>query len=176
MKPPLADAAWPGSPAPLGATWDGAGINVAVYSESAEAVELCFFDVTRDGRFDPSSERRMALMERSGAVWHGYVPGCGPGQRYGFRCFRPLRPGQRSAPQPREAAARPVRPPAGWTTSTSHPAIFGFTGDPAAAPVDHTDSAPFVPHGVVTAGDFPWDNDSPPRIPWPPRPRSTNCT
>ena len=133
MKPPIADAAWPGRPAPLGATWDGAGINVAVYSESAEAVELCLFDVTGEGKYDPSSERRIALVERSGSVWHGYVPGCGPGQRYGLRVHGPYDPatGQRHNPNKLllDPYARQIE-----GELTLHPAIFGYAGDPLGEP------------------------------------------
>jgi glycogen debranching enzyme GlgX len=159
------EAAWPGSPAPLGVTWDGAGINVAVYSESAEAVYLCLFDVSSGGVYAPGSERRIPLVERSGAVWHGYVAGCGPGQRYGFRVDGPYDPavGQRHNsdkllldPYARQVAGRLIL----------DSAIFGYSGDPTGTQRDHHDSAPFVPHGVVTAGDFPWGNDRPPRIPW----------
>jgi glycogen debranching enzyme GlgX len=158
-------AAWPGSPTPLGVTWDGAGINVAVYSTSAEAVYLCLFDVTADGRYKPSSEVRVPLIERSGAVWHGYVAGCGPGQHYGFRVEGPYDPAAGHRHNPDKLLLDPyARQVSG--TLTLDPAIFGYAGDPAGARADPHNSAFFVPHGVVTAGDFPWGNDRPPRIPW----------
>lgn len=69
--------AWPGDPYPLGATYDGAGTNFAVFSEAAERVELCLFD--EEGR-----ESALELLEPTGYVWHGYVAGAGPGQRYGL--------------------------------------------------------------------------------------------
>ena len=69
---------WPGQPTPLGATYDGAGTNVAVFSEVAESIELCLQD--EDGQ-----ETRLTLPEVTAFVWHGYVPGLRPGQRYGFR-------------------------------------------------------------------------------------------
>ncbi|HEY8536926.1 MAG TPA: hypothetical protein VIL25_10770, partial [Vicinamibacterales bacterium] len=68
----------PGEPYPLGATWDGAGTNFSIYSSIAERVDLCLFD--DDGR-----ETRIPLPERTAFCWHGYLPGVGPGQRYGFR-------------------------------------------------------------------------------------------
>ncbi len=118
----------------------------------------------REGKYDPSSERRIALVERNGSVWHGYVPGCGPGQRYGLRVHGPYDPatGQRHNPAKLllDPYARRIE-----GELTLHPAIFGYAGDPLASRMDHQDSAPFVPHGVVTAGGFPWDNDQPPRIP-----------
>ena len=76
---------WPGSPFPLGATYDGTGTNFAVFSEVADAVELCLFEA--DG-----SERRVALPEQTAQVWHGFAPKVGPGQRYGFRVHGPFEP------------------------------------------------------------------------------------
>jgi glycogen operon protein len=72
----------PGAPHPLGVTYDGQGVNVTIFSEVAERVELCPFD--SDGR-----ETRLCLPEATGRRWHGYVPGVGPGQRYGFRVHDP---------------------------------------------------------------------------------------
>ncbi|SDU82838.1 glycogen operon protein [Microlunatus sagamiharensis] len=87
------DNIWPGRPYPLGATFDGTGVNFAVFSEVAERVELCLLD-------DDLAETRVELIEVDGSVWHGYVPGLQPGQRYGFRVHGPYDPaqGQRSNP------------------------------------------------------------------------------
>ena len=93
---------WPGTPYPLGATYDGAGTNFALFSEVAERVELCLFD-------DDGTETRVDLPEVDGLVWHGYLPGVGPGQRYGFRVHGPYDPPARAPLQPGQAAARPVR-------------------------------------------------------------------
>jgi isoamylase len=76
---------WPGHPYPLGATYDGAGTNFALFSEAAEAVELCLID-------DQGGEQRIALTEVDGFVWHGYLPGISPGQRYGYRVHGPYNP------------------------------------------------------------------------------------
>ena len=76
---------WPGVPTPLGATFDGAGTNFALYSEIAERVELCLLDAS--GR-----EERVDLPEKTHAVWHGYLPSVGPGQRYAFRVHGPHDP------------------------------------------------------------------------------------
>ncbi|MGH8875568.1 MAG: glycogen debranching enzyme, partial [Acidimicrobiia bacterium] len=84
-KPPQPEV-WPGSPRPLGAAFDGEGTNFALFSSVAEAVEVCLFD--HDGR-----ETRVALPEMTDAVFHGYLPGVGPGQRYGFRVDGPWDPG-----------------------------------------------------------------------------------
>src|SRR5687767_4439577 len=68
---------WRGAPYPLGASWDGDGVNFALFSENATGVELCLFDT--DG------ERRLRLADRTDQVWHAYLPGLSPGQRYGYR-------------------------------------------------------------------------------------------
>ena len=75
---------WPGRPYPLGATWDGEGVNFSIFSEGAERVELCLFD-------EEDSEERVELTERTAFNWHGYVPGIAPGQRYGYRVYGPYR-------------------------------------------------------------------------------------
>ncbi|MGV3571636.1 MAG: glycogen debranching protein GlgX [Ramlibacter sp.] len=77
----------PGQPYPLGATWDGDGVNFALYSENATRVELCLFDAD-------DTETRLPLRERTAFVWHGYVPLLRPGQRYGFRVHGPYEPDQ----------------------------------------------------------------------------------
>lgn len=84
---------WPGSSYPLGATYDGAGTNFALFSEAAHQVELCLFD-------EQGTETRVALPEADAFVWHGYLPGIGPSQRYGYRVHGPYHPaaGQRCDP------------------------------------------------------------------------------
>src|SRR5207237_4218549 len=69
---------WPGRPFPLGPDWDGDGTNFSLFSENAQRVELCLFD-------DEGNEERLELRERTAFNWHGYIPGVGPGQRYGYR-------------------------------------------------------------------------------------------
>ena len=81
---------WPGTPYPLGATWDGWGTNFTLFSEVAERVELCLFDETDDS--GTLSETRVELTEVDGFVWHGYLPGISPGQRYGYRVHGPHDP------------------------------------------------------------------------------------
>ena len=76
---------WPGNPYPLGATYDGTGTNFALFSEAAEAVELCLFE--EDG-----SEQKVPLTEVDAFVWHCYLPNIGPGQRYGYRVHGPYDP------------------------------------------------------------------------------------
>src|SRR5262245_29731108 len=79
---------WPGRPSPLGATWDGAGVNFTLFSESARKVELCLFD-------SPAATKeatRVELKERTDQVWHCYMPDVLPGQLYGYRVHGPFEP------------------------------------------------------------------------------------
>ena len=78
---------WPGEPSPLGATWDGVGVNFALFSENAERVELCLFD-----RSGTTETDRIALPEYTNNVWHAYLPDVPPGQLYGYRVFGPYAP------------------------------------------------------------------------------------
>src|SRR6185312_1520305 len=78
--------AWPGRPFPLGAGWDGEGTNFSIWSPSATKVQVCLFD-------GQGAEHRVELAEQSFHIWHGYLPGINPGQRYGYRITGPDRPG-----------------------------------------------------------------------------------
>src|SRR5215211_1794743 len=80
---------WPGRPYPLGATWDGAGVNFALFSENAARVELCLFD---DGGAAKEATR-IPLVEHTDQVWHAYLPAVLPGQCYGYRVHGPYDPG-----------------------------------------------------------------------------------
>ncbi|MDQ5839694.1 MAG: glycogen debranching enzyme, partial [Chloroflexota bacterium] len=79
------DSIWPGHPYPLGATFDGSGVNFALFSVVADKVEVSLID-------DEGAETRVELTERDGYVWHGYIPTIQPGQRYGFRVHGPFDP------------------------------------------------------------------------------------
>src|SRR5918998_331532 len=81
---------WPGRPYPLGATWDGAGVNFAIFSEHATKVELCLFDDITD----TTEKLRIVLPEQTDMVWHGYLPDVEPGQLYGYRVHGPYEPGK----------------------------------------------------------------------------------
>ena len=83
---------WPGTPYPLGATWDGWGTNFALFSEVARRVELCLFAATEDDDQGPLTEERVEMTEVDGFVWHMYLPGIAPGQRYGYRVHGPYDP------------------------------------------------------------------------------------
>ena len=99
---PAMTTVWPGTPYPLGATYDGAGTNFSLFSEVAEKVELCL--IAKDG-----TEDRINLDEVDGYVWHAYLPTVTPGQRYGFRVLRAVGSGGRAPLRPEQAAAGPVR-------------------------------------------------------------------
>ena len=157
---------WPGSPEPLGVTWDGSGVNVAVWSQSATAMELCLFDAD-------DVETRVPLQERTGPIWHGYVPGIAPGQRYGLRADGPWSPEQGDRHNPAKLLVDPYArtvegelrlDPAVFAHSTREPDGPGPGRRTAAR--DERDSAPFVPRCVVTSNAFPWGDDRLPRVPW----------
>jgi len=149
----------PGSPAPLGAHWDGAGVNFALYSAHASAVELCLFDGP-DGEHEVL---RVRLPERTDFVWHGYLPGIRPGQLYGYRVHGPYAPRDGHRFNPAKLLIDPyARALAGrlrW-----HDAQLGYAIlEPAGRELPSTaDSAPFVPRCIVHADAFPWGDDRPP--------------
>ncbi|RAY11671.1 glycogen debranching enzyme GlgX [Actinomadura craniellae] len=148
---------WPGEPYPLGATWDGTGTNFALFSEVAQRVELCLFDAA--GR-----ETRIALPETDGFVWHGYVPGVGPGQRYGYRVHGPYDPAQGNRCNPAKLLLDPygkaVEGEIDW-----HESLFSYHfADPDV--LNTEDSAAYMPKNVVINPFFDWADDRPPRTPY----------
>ncbi len=154
---------WPGKPYPLGATWDGSGVNFALFSEHATAVELCFFE-GEDGH------RQVALIplrERTDQVWHIYLPQVRPGQLYGYRVHGPYEPkvGHRFNPAKLllDPYARAITGDIRWSD-----AAFGYTlGHPDAdLSRDERDSAGDMPKCVVVDTAFSWGDDRPPQIPW----------
>jgi isoamylase len=152
---------WPGQPYPLGATWDGAGTNFALFSEVAEGVDLCLFGDDGDGT---PAEIRVGLTEVDGFVWHAYLPDVGPGQRYGYRVHGPYAPAEGHRCNPAKLLldpyAKAVHGQVSW-----HDAVFGYRFDDPAVP-NTADSAPFMPVNVVINPFFDWGDDRPPRIPY----------
>ena len=149
---------WPGRATPLGASWDGEGVNFALFSQGAEAVAVCLFDA--DG-----SEQRIALEETTNKVWHGYVPGVRPGQRYGFRVDGPFDPARGA----RWNASKLLLDPYARAVTGSlvlDDAVFGYPPGGSDTDFDHRDSAPYVPKAVVFHDAFPWGDDPAPRTPW----------
>jgi len=148
---------WPGQPLPLGATFDGVGTNIAVFSEVAEAVELCVFG-------DDGEEQRFALPERSGSIWHAYFPDLGAGTRYGFRVHGPFDPGAGHRCNPNKLLLDPYARAIEGDIEWGQP-MFGYTfGDPASR--DDSDSAPFTAKSLVVNPFFDWGTDQPLQRPW----------
>ncbi|MGH8903148.1 MAG: glycogen debranching protein GlgX [Egibacteraceae bacterium] len=149
---------WPGHPYPLGARWDARGTNFAVFSEFAEGVELCLFD--REGY-----EHRIEMSEVTAFIWHCYLPGIGPAQRYGFRVHGPYDPchGHRFNPNKLllDPYAKAIEGNVDWD-----PSVFGYPlgGDDLVR--NDGDSAPHVPKAVVINPFFDWGDDRPLRTPW----------
>lgn len=147
---------WPGSPYPLGATWDGSGTNFAVFSEHAESMELCFFDA--DG-----NETLIPLQEQSAFVFHGYVPGIGPGQLYGYRAHGRWDPERGFHFNPAKLLLDPYAQAVDGAPTYDR-SIYAYSdGSPHIA--DPTDSAPSMAKSVVVNPYFDWGNDRRPKRP-----------
>ena len=155
-------AVWPGQPYPLGATWDGEGVNFALFSEHAKRIELCLFDA--DGK---QETQRINLRWRTDQVWHCYLPEARPGQLYGYRVHGPYQPEQGHRFNPNKLLldpyAKDIVGQLQW-----HDALFGYhIGDDSEDPKpDQRDSAPYAPKARVIDTTFAWGEDRPPRIPW----------
>jgi isoamylase len=148
---------WPGNRYPLGSTYDGTGTNFALFSEAAERVELCLFDP--DG-----TERRVDLVEVDGFVWHAYLPGVEPGQRYGYRVHGRYEPGRGLRCNPRKLLLDPYAKAVDGDVDWG-PAVYDYDFDDPSR-MSSADSAPHVPKAVVVNPYFDWDNDRPPRVPY----------
>src|SRR5690606_31059344 len=154
---------WPGNPYPLGATWDGEGTNFALYSEHATEVELCLFDSPQAA--EPTECFR--LRERTAHVWHGYLPGIGPGQLYGYRVNGPYDPRRGLRFNPFKLMIDPyARAIAGRVDFEHHPFAYPFDQPGEDWVLDDENDAAGVPKGVVIDPEFDWRGDAPPRIPW----------
>ncbi|MBA2772579.1 MAG: glycogen debranching enzyme, partial [Nocardioidaceae bacterium] len=148
---------WPGGPYPLGATYDGAGTNFALFSEIADKVELCLFD--EDG-----GETRIDMTERRALVWHVYLPRVTPGQRYGYRVHGPYEPTRRHRCDPHKLLidpyAKALEGEIDWA-----PACFSYRfDDPDRRNTE--DSAAHTMKSVVVNPFFDWQEDRPPRHPY----------
>ena len=148
----------PGEPFPLGATYDGLGTNFSVFSQVAEAVELCLFD-------DTGHEARFALPEVDAYCWHGYLEHIEPGARYGYRVHGPYKPeaGIRCNPAKLllDPYAKAVDGEVKWGQA---PYGYDLTADDLVP--DSTDSAGFMPKALVVDPAFDWGSDHPPRTKW----------
>src|SRR5712664_369372 len=141
---------WPGRAYPLGASFDGTGTNFALFTEVAEAVELCLFD-------DDGQERKVPLEEVDAFSWHAYLPNVGPGQRYGYRVHGPYLPKQGVRCNPSKLLldpyARAIEGQVQW-----NPACYAYElGDESS--INNADSAPYVFRSIVQNPYFDWAND-----------------
>jgi isoamylase len=155
---------WPGAPFPLGARWDGEGTNFSLFSEHAQRVELCLFDA--DDR-----ELRVELTQQTAHNWHGYLPGVGPGQRYGYRVHGRYAPesGHRfnGAKLLIDPYAKAIEGPIAFERGNTLPYVPDDSDDADLRP-DDADDAAAIPKSVIVDEDFDWGGDdwTRPRIPW----------
>ncbi|EIV93245.1 glycogen debranching enzyme GlgX [Frankia sp. QA3] len=148
---------WPGSPYPLGATYDGSGTNFALFSETADRVQLCLFD-------DAGNEDQVDLREVDAFVWHAYLPTVGPGQRYGYRVHGPYDPARGARCNPHKLLLDPYAKAVDGEVAWDQ-AVFPYTfGDPDG--VNDADSGPHMMKSVVISPFFDWNGDRPPRTPY----------
>ena len=154
---------YPGTPAPLGATWDGSGVNFALFSEIAERVELCLFDAA----YGQPEAARIELTEKTDNVWHTYLPEARPGLLYGYRVHGPYEAERglrfNASKLLLDPYAKAITGAVQWS-----PAMFGYPpGEHADDRVcDSTDSAPGMPKAVVIEPGFSWGDDRLLRTPW----------
>lgn len=155
-------------PDPLGATWDGQGVNFAVFAPDAERLELCLFA-------DPADAKefcRVDLPARTGHVWHGYFPDLVPGQLYGYRAHGPSDPKTGHRFNPAKLLLDPYARAIGRQLTLddslfSHAAVDGLPESPeATGQLDSHDSAAFAPLAVVPDNNFDWSGEERPRIAW----------
>ncbi|TCO08831.1 glycogen debranching protein GlgX [Natronoflexus pectinivorans] len=150
---------WPGKPYPLGATYDGEGVNFALFADHAHGVELSLFDAA-------DKEIRIKVVERTHNHWHVYLPGIKPGQRYGFRIHGNYEPkaGHRFNPNKLllDPYAKAIDGVINWND-----ALFGYEFGHKKKDLSFSiaDSAPYIPKSIVIDDDFNWENDRSPKIP-----------
>ena len=153
---------WPGKPSPLGARWDGSGVNFALFSEHAEAVELCLFDAS--GRHET---RRIRIHEQTDLVWHCYLPDVRPGQLYGYRVHGPYDPALGHRFNPKKLLLDPYAMSLSGQLQWSD-RVFGYRvgHERADLSIDRRDDARDMPKCRVIDPAFTWGDDAPPRTPW----------
>jgi len=153
----------PGRPYPLGATWDGKGVNFSIFSEHATRVELCLFE-----SMDAHKEsHRIPLVEQTNRIWHIYIPDARPGWLYAFRVHGPYDPNSGHRFNPAKILTDPYSKEVARRINWDD-AMFAYRiGDPAEdLSIDYRDNAAFAPLSRVVDPAFTWGNDRPPRIPW----------
>jgi isoamylase len=153
----------PGSPYPLGATWDGKGVNFAVFSENAESMELCLF--TPDN--DQKEYIKIKIEEVSHHIWHVYVPDVGPGYMYGYRAYGPYDPHNGHRFNPNKLLIDPYGKAISGTIKWDD-ALFAYQIEDEQQDLSFSvvDSAPFIPKSVIIDNRFDWGDDRAPKIPY----------
>ncbi|MCP2043851.1 glycogen debranching protein GlgX [Pontibacter sp. HSC-36F09] len=154
---------YPGSPYPLGATWDGDGVNFALYADNATGVELCLFNSIED----ESESVKIKMNERTHQVWHAYLPEIKPGQMYGYRVHGPYDPANGHRFNPNKLLIDPYAKAISGTIDW-HDSLFGYEvgGSEEDLEMSTLDSAPFIPYSVVVDPNYDWEGDKPPKIPY----------
>ncbi|MDA1165816.1 MAG: glycogen debranching protein GlgX [Planctomycetota bacterium] len=152
---------WPGRPYPMGATWDGAGVNFALYSRNATAVDLCLFEDSKSTQ----ESATVTLKQKTNFVWHGYLPDVRPGQLYGYRVDGIYDPAIGHRFNRNKLLLDPYAKAIGrditWDDS-----LFGYTVGESDLSFDRSDSAAVAPLAAVINDAFVWGDDEPPRVPW----------
>jgi len=153
---------WPGQPYPLGASWDGKGVNFALFSAHAEKVELCLFD--RSGQYE---ESRIELPEYTDEVWHCYLPEMRPDQLYGYRVYGPYDPAAGHRFNPNKLLLDPYAKAIAGQVRWSD-VVYGYrVGSPREdLAFDRRDSARHVPKCRVVETAFTWNDDRQPHTSW----------
>ena len=154
---------WPGQPYPLGATWDGGGVNFALFSENGTAVELCLFDNPND----KGERQKIWLRERTDQVWHCYLPDVRPGQLYGYRVHGPYEPTAGNRFNPAKLLIDPYAKALSGAITWSD-ALFAYKVGSVAQDLEpeSDNDASGVPKSVVVDAAFTWEHDRPLNIPW----------
>jgi glycogen operon protein len=150
-------------PFPIGACWDGQGTNFSLFSEHAEAVELCLFD-------EEGVEKRIPVTERRAQNWHCYLPGIGPGQRYGYRVHGPYEPEQGHRFNPAKLLIDPYAKAIDGVVDFGGDAnVLPYVpngGDDADLEPDDEDDSAVIPKAVVIDQGFDWEGDERLQIPF----------
>ncbi len=154
---------YPGSAYPLGATWDGEGVNFALYADNATAMELCLFDSENA----ESATHTLKITERTHHVWHVYIPGLQPGQLYGYRVHGPYEPENGHRFNPNKLLIDPYAKAISGTIQW-HDSLFGYDvhHEEKDLSFSEEDSAPYIPKSVVVDPNFDWEGDNHPKIPY----------
>lgn len=150
---------YPGKPYPLGATWDGKGVNFTLYADNATGVDLCLFNTTKD----ETESVRIRIKERTHQIWHCYVPDIEPGQLYGFRVYGPYEPENGHRFNPHKLLIDPYAKAIAGTLQW-HNALFAYQvgHEDEDFSFSEEDSAPYIPKAVVIDPVFDWEDDKSP--------------